>query len=63
MLSGLFYLNALDQSISNSRGSGYYLLLLCFIEIPVFNANSEDPDQICWGGGGGYKKLSEFTLF
>ena len=25
--------------------SGYFLLLQCFIEIPVFNANSADPDQ------------------
>ena len=25
--------------------SGYFLLLPCFIEIPVFNANSLDPDQ------------------
>ena len=28
---------------SNSRVSGQILLLLCFIEIPVFNANSVDP--------------------
>ena len=25
--------------------SGSFLLLPCFIEIPVFNANSVDPDQ------------------
>ena len=26
--------------------SGWFLLLLCFIEIPVFNASSVDPDQM-----------------
>ena len=25
--------------------SDYFSLLLCFIEIPIFNANSVDPDQ------------------
>ena len=35
----------LDLSISNSRVSGQFLLLLCFIEIPVINMNSLDPDQ------------------
>ena len=25
--------------------SGWFLLLSCFIEIPVLNANSVDPDQ------------------
>ena len=44
-ISGFFYHNSLDQSISNCRFSGYFLLLLCFIGIPVFNANSVDPDQ------------------
>ena len=36
----------LDQSISKSRVSSWFLLLLCFIEIPVINANSVDPDQM-----------------
>ena len=27
------------------RVTSYFLLLLCFIAIPVFNANSIDPDQ------------------
>ena len=27
------------------RVSGYFLLLLCFIEIPVFNANCADSDE------------------
>ena len=51
--------------------SGYFLLILCFIEILVFNANSVDPGQIMhstasdlglhclpvtlWGGGGGFQ--------
>ena len=26
--------------------SGEFLLFICFIEIPVFNANSVDPDQM-----------------
>ena len=46
MSSGIFDLNSVDQSISNSRVSGKFLLLLCFIEIPVFNANNVDPDQM-----------------
>ena len=25
--------------------SGYFLIIPCFIEIPVFDANSVDPDQ------------------
>ena len=45
MLSGLFYHNSLDWSISNSRVSGYLLILLCFIEIPVINANCVESDQ------------------
>ena len=44
-LSGLFYYNSLDWSISHSKGSDKFLLLLCFKEIPVFNANSVDLDQ------------------
>ena len=36
----------LDRSISVRKGVMLvYLLLPCFIEIPVFHANSEDPDQ------------------
>ena len=46
MSSGLFYHNSLDQSISNSRVSIYFLLLLCYKEIPVVNGNSDDPDQM-----------------
>ena len=39
------YRNSLDRSISNTRGVWLVYLLPCFIEIPVFNANSVDPDQ------------------
>ena len=46
MLSGLFHLNSLDWSISNIRELWLFLLLLCFREIPVFNTNSVDPDQM-----------------
>ena len=45
MPHGLCYLNSLDRSFSNRRGVWlFFLLLLCFIEISVFNANSVDPD-------------------
>ena len=46
MPSRLFYHNSLDRSIFNSRVSGYFLFLLCFTEIPVFNANSIDTNQM-----------------
>ena len=50
MLSGLFFHNFLDQSISNSRVSACLhglvrFIITMFIEIPVFNANSVDLDQ------------------
>ena len=37
--------NCLDRSIANSRVSGQSLLYLCFIEIPLVNVNSVNPDQ------------------
>ena len=43
--SELFY-NTMDQSISNSMVFALFFLLLCFIEIPVVNANSVDPNQM-----------------
>ena len=46
MSNELFYHDSLDCTISNSRVPGKFLLLLCFIEISVFNANSVDPDQV-----------------
>ena len=42
----LSYIQSSDQSISNIRGVWLILLLPCFIEIPVSNANSIDPDQM-----------------
>ena len=44
MSNELIYLNSSDRFISNRQG---FLLVffLCFIVIPVFNANSVDPDQ------------------
>ena len=45
MPSGLFYLNSFDRPISNRRGVWLFLLLPYFIEIPVLNASSADPDQ------------------
>ena len=42
MPSGLFYLNSLDGSISNTRVK---VIFNRFIEIPVSNANNVDPDQ------------------
>ena len=46
MLSGLFYHNTLDWSISNSRVSYKFILIACFIEIPVLTANSVDQVQM-----------------
>ena len=45
MLDGLFYLHSSDRSISNIRGVWLAFITSMFIEIPVFNANSVDPDQ------------------
>ena len=45
MSSGLFYLNSLYQSISSLRGVWSVLIITMFIEMPVVNANSVDPDQ------------------
>ena len=47
MPSGLFYLSFWTGNIPIEDVSGYFLLLPCFIEIPVFNANSIYLDQIC----------------
>ena len=41
MLSGLFYHNSLDWSIS-----GLVFITTMFTEIPVLNAISVDPDQM-----------------
>ena len=40
----------MDVSVSNSGVSGYFLLLLCFIEILFVNVNSVDPDKILRSG-------------
>ena len=45
MPSGRCYINSLNRLISISVVSGEVLLLLCFIVIPVRNANSVYPDQ------------------
>ena len=45
MPNGLSYIQSSDWSISNIRGVWLILLLPCFIEIPVSNAKSIDPDQ------------------
>ena len=46
MPSELFYLNSLDRFLSCLRGVwSFFLLLPCFIEMPLVNANSIDPDQ------------------
>ena len=50
MPNELFYLNTLDKSFSNRRGVWLVLLLPCFLEIPVLNANSVDPDQMSHSG-------------
>ena len=43
MPSGILYLS-LDESITNLRGVCFVVLVSCFIEIHVLNANSVDPD-------------------
>ena len=45
MPSGLFYLNALYQSISSLRGVWSVFIIAIFIGMHVINANSVDPDQ------------------
>ena len=45
MLSSIFYLNCLENSIFNRRGVRLYFFSPYFIEIPVFNANCVGPDQ------------------
>ena len=44
MPRGHYYFNSLTDSFSTEEVSGWYLLFHCFIEIPVFNANSVDTD-------------------
>ena len=46
MSNRLFFLNPLDRSISNRRDVGSVFIIAMFIEIPVFNANNIDPDQV-----------------
>ena len=46
MPNGLHYLHSLGQSISKTRGICLIFLLPCFIDIPVFDANSLDPDEM-----------------
>ena len=38
--------NFVDWSISNRSDVWLFLVVPCFIKIPVFNANSVDPDQM-----------------
>ena len=45
-LSGVFFQNSSDRSISNSLVCGLFLLLLYFIEISAVTTNSVDPDQM-----------------
>ena len=39
-------INSLDSSLSYIRGFWLFLLLSCFVDIPVFNGNSVDPNQM-----------------
>ena len=41
-----FYVHSSGRSISNIRGVWLVFIIPCFIEIPVFNANSVNPDQM-----------------
>ena len=49
MPNGLFYFNILDKSFSNRRGVWlvfFFYYYHVFLEVPVLNANSVDPDQM-----------------
>ena len=46
MPNGFFYLHSLDRSISVRRDVWLVFIFPCLIVSPVFNANSEDPDQM-----------------
>ena len=47
MKGGLSYLSFSDSSIANIRGVWIvFFIIPCFIEIPVRNTNSVDPDQM-----------------
>ena len=45
MPGGLYYHTVWTGPFPVERVSGYVLLLTCFIQIPVFNANSVEPGQ------------------
>ena len=45
MPSGILYLNPLDRSISYIKGIWLVFIIIIFVEISEFNANSVDPDQ------------------
>ena len=45
MPSGHCYHNSFERSFSNIRGVWLVFIIMIFIEIPVLNANSEEPDQ------------------
>ena len=46
MPNELFYNHSLDRSIYNIRGAWLVFIITSFVAIPVFNANSWNPDQI-----------------
>ena len=46
MLSGIFYLNTLDQSISNLRGIWSFFIITMFYRNSCINANMVDPNQM-----------------
>ena len=45
MPNGIFYRHFADRSFSNVRGIWLLFNNTMFIEIPVFDANSVDPDK------------------
>ena len=45
MVSGLFYVNSLDVHFQLKESLISLILLPCFNRIPVFDANSVDPDH------------------
>ena len=45
MLPLYLHVNQKSDYDDDMKVPGYFLVLLCFIEIPVLHANSVDPDQ------------------
>ena len=63
MPSGLLYRNSLDRVISNRRDVWLILLLLCFIEMPVLNANSVKSDHTSQSAASDLDLYCQYSFF